>query len=104
MIDRKTFYQTISDASDIDASFMPLTELTANVESVSDLMHSPMLKEAVYRLRNARYALSCLEDALFYVRMYQSSDSTGEGEKRRQRLIDDSETFIRYVRDGGIRK
>jgi hypothetical protein len=34
--------------------------------------------------------------------MYKSLDTTGEGEKRRQQLIDDSETIISVIRAGGM--
>jgi hypothetical protein len=34
--------------------------------------------------------------------MYQSLDTTGEGEKRRQQLIDDSEFIIDLIRAGGM--
>jgi hypothetical protein len=34
--------------------------------------------------------------------MYKSTDTTGEGERRRQQLIDDSETIISLIRTGGL--
>jgi len=81
---------------------IPLSELITTLESLSDMMQSPMLREASYRLDTANSALCCLEHALFYVRMYRSADNTGEGEKRRQELIDDSEALIKIIREGGL--
>jgi len=81
---------------------IPLSELIATLESLSDMMQSPMLREASYRLDTTNSALCCLEHALFYVRMYRSADNTGEGEKRRQELIDDSEALIKIIREGGL--
>lgn len=81
---------------------IPLSELITTLESLSDMMQNPILREASYRIDTANSALCCLEDALFYVRMYKSTDITGEGEKRRQELIDDSEMIISLIRNGGI--
>jgi hypothetical protein len=81
---------------------IPLSELITTLESLSDMMQSPMLMEASYRLDTANSALHCLENALFYVRMYKSTDASGDGEKRRQELIDDSEALIKIIREGGL--
>jgi hypothetical protein len=81
---------------------IPLSELITTLESLSDMMQSPMLREASYRLDHTHSALSCLEGALFYVRMYKSTDASGDGEKRRQELIDDSEALIKIIREGGL--
>jgi len=34
--------------------------------------------------------------------MYQSTDTSGEGERRRQDLIDDAESLIKMIRTGGL--
>jgi hypothetical protein len=79
---------------------IPLSELIRTLESLSDMMQNPILREASHRLDDANGALSCLEDTLFYVRMYKSTDMSGDGEKRRQELIDDSEALIKIIREG----
>jgi hypothetical protein len=81
---------------------IPLSELITTLESLSDMMQNPILREASYRIDSANSALCCLEDALFYARMYKSTDASGEGEKRRQELIDDSEALIKIIREGGF--
>jgi hypothetical protein len=63
---------------------------------------NPFIASASTRLAHVAAALTCLQDALFYVRMYQCADTTGEGEKRRQQLIDDSEFIIDLIRTGGL--
>lgn len=78
-----------------------LSELITTLDILSDKLKSPVLLEASMRLDQVSDALINLEHALFYVRMYQSADNTGEGEKRRQQLIDDSEAIIRLIRNGG---
>ena len=81
---------------------IPLDELANQLELMADDFKNPLLASASTRLAHVAAALSCLEDSLFYARMYQSLDTTGEGEKRRQQLIDDSETIIGLIRTGGI--
>ena len=81
---------------------IPLDELANQLELMADDFKNPLLASASTRLAHVAAALSCLQDALFYVRMYKSTDSTGEGEKRRQQLIDDSETIIGLIRTGGL--
>jgi hypothetical protein len=81
---------------------IPLTELITTLDTLSDMMKSPMLHEASMRLDQTHSALCCLEDALFYARMYQSTDTSGEGERRRQDLIDDAESLIKMIRTGGL--
>ena len=76
-------------------------ELITTLDILSDKLKSPVLLEASIRLDQVSDALINLEHALFYARMYQSTDNTGEGEKRRQQLIDDSEAIIRLIRNGG---
>ena len=78
-----------------------LGELITTLDILSDKLQSPILLEASLRLDHVSDALINLEHALFYARMYQSTDNTGEGEKRRQQLIDDSEAIIRLIRNGG---
>ena len=78
-----------------------LGELITTLDILSDKLKSPVLLETSMRLDQVSDALINLEHALFYVRMYQSTDNTGEGEKRRQELIDDSEAIIRLIRNGG---
>ena len=78
-----------------------LGELITTLDILSDKLKSPVLLEASIRLDQVSDALINLEHALFYARMYQSTDNTGEGEKRRQQLIDDSEAIIRLIRNGG---
>ena len=79
---------------------IPLSELITTLESLSDMMQSPMLREASYRLDTANSALCCLESALGYVAHYPRH--TEEGKKRRQELIDDSEALIKIIREGGF--
>ena len=81
---------------------IPLDELANQLELMADDFKNPFIASASTRLAHVAAALECLQDALFYVRMYQSLDSTGEGEKRRQQLIDDSETIISLIRTGGL--
>ena len=78
-----------------------LGELITTLDILSDKLQSPVLLEASMRLDQVSDALINLEHALFYIRMYKSTDNTGEGEKRRQQLIDDSEAIIRLIRNGG---
>jgi hypothetical protein len=99
MIDNKTFYQNLSEKVLVQASTMPLQELIENLESVAHMMHSPMLCEAANRLRNADCAATILEDSLFYARMYR--DTTVEGANLRRMLIDDAETVVSLIRNGG---
>ena len=81
---------------------IPLDELANQLELMADDFKNPLLASASTRLAHVAAALTCLQDALFYVSMYKSLDSTGEGEKRRQQLIDDSETIISLIRTGGL--
>ena len=81
---------------------IPLDELANQLELMADDFKNPLLASASTRLAHVAAALTCLEDSLFYARMYKSTDSTGEGEKRRQQLIDDSETIIGLIRTGGL--
>jgi hypothetical protein len=81
---------------------IPLDELAKQLELMADDFKNPFLASASTRLAHVAAALTCLQDALFYVRMYQCADTTGEGEKRRQQLIDDSETIISLIRTGGM--
>ena len=81
---------------------IPLDELANQLELMADDFKNPLLASASSRLAHVNAALSCLEDSLFYVRMYKSTDTTGEGERRRQQLIDDSETIISLIRTGGL--
>ena len=81
---------------------IPLDELANQLELMADDFKNPFIASASTRLAHVAAALTCLQDALFYVSMYKSLDSTGEGEKRRQQLIDDSETIISLIRTGGM--
>ena len=81
---------------------IPLDELANQLELMADDFKNPLLASASTRLAHVAAALTCLQDALFYVRMYKSTDITGEGEKRRQQLIDDSEFIIGLIRTGGL--
>ena len=81
---------------------IPLDELANQLELMADDFKNPLLASASTRLAHVAAALTCLQDALFYVSMYKSLDTTGEGEKRRQQLIDDSETIISLIRTGGL--
>ena len=81
---------------------IPLDELANQLELMADDFKNPFIASASTRLAHVNAALTCLEDSLFYARMYQSLDTTGEGEKRRQQLIDDSETIISLIRAGGL--
>ena len=81
---------------------IPLDELANQLELMADDFQNPFIASASTRLAHVAAALTCLQDALFYARMYKSTDSTGEGEKRRQQLIDDSETIIGLIRTGGL--
>ena len=81
---------------------IPLDELIKTLDQLSDMTRSPVFFESASQLSYTRTALTCLEDSLFYARMYKSTDATGEGEKRRQQLIDDSETIISLIRTGGL--
>lgn len=89
----------LSETALVQYSTMPLKDLIENLESLAHLMHSPMLREAANRLRNADCATTILEDSLFYARMYR--DTTVEGANLRRMLIDDAETVVSLIRDGG---
>ena len=81
---------------------IPLDELANQLELMADDFKNPFIASASSRLAHVAAALECLQDALFYVSMYKSLDPAGEGEKRRQQLIDDSETIISLIRAGGL--
>ena len=81
---------------------IPLDELANQLELMADDFKNPFIASASTRLAHVNAALECLQDALFYVSMYKSTDSTGDGEKRRQQLIDDSEFIIGLIRTGGL--
>ena len=81
---------------------IPLDELANQLELMADDFKNPLLASASTRLAHVAAALTCLQDALFYVSMYKSTDATGEGERRRQQLIDDSEFIIGLIRTGGL--
>ena len=81
---------------------IPLDELANQLELMADDFKNPFIASASTRLAHVAAALTCLEDSLFYARMYKSTDTSGEGEKRRQQLIDDSETIISLIRTGGL--
>lgn len=89
-------------SAQMDARNITLGELITTLDIISEKLQSPMLLEASLRLDHVSDALINLEHALFYVRMYKSTDNTGEGERRRQELIDDSELIINLIRTGGI--
>lgn len=91
--------RNLSETALVQASTMPLKELIENLESLAHIMQSPMLREAANRLRNASCAATILEDSLFYARMYR--DTTADGDNRRRMLIDDAETVVSLIRDGG---
>jgi DNA-binding transcriptional regulator LsrR (DeoR family) len=99
MIDSKQFYRNLSEKVLVQASTMPLKDLIENLESLAHMMHSPMLREAANRLRNADCAMTIFEDSLFYARMYR--DTTVEGANLRRILIDDAETVVSLIRNGG---
>lgn len=86
----------------LEARNTTLGELITTLDILSENLQSPILLEASLRLDHVSDALINLEHALFYVRMYRSTDNTGEGEKRRQQLIDDSEFIINLIRKGGL--
>lgn len=86
----------------LEARNTSLKELIYTLDTISDKLQSPILLEASIRLDQVSDALINLEHALFYARMYKSTDNTGEGEKRRQQLIDDSEAVINLIRNGGL--
>lgn len=90
MIDRKTFYQTMSEITLVKASTMPIKELIEKLESLAYIMHSPVLQEAANRLRNASCAATILEDSLFYARGSLSKTFWPT-------LPDASETFVAEV-------
>lgn len=90
---------SLSETALVQASTMPLKELIENLESLAHLMHSPVLREAANRLRNASGAAMILDDSLFYARMYR--DTTADGDNRRRMLIDDAETVVSLIRNGG---
>lgn len=93
--------QSFSSA-ELEVRKTSLKELIARLEHLSTLAESPILLEASIRLDQVSDALINLEHALFYVRMYRSADNTGEGERRRQELINDSESIINLIRNGGL--
>ena len=81
---------------------IPLDELANQLELMADDFKNPFIASASTRLAHVNAALTCLQDALFYVSMYKSTDATGEGERRRRQLIDDSEFIIGLIRTGGL--
>ena len=91
--------RNLSETALVQASTMPLKELIENLESLAHLTQSPVLREAADRLRNADCAATILEDSLFYARMYR--DTTSDGDNRRRMLIEDAETVVSLIRNGG---
>jgi hypothetical protein len=89
-------------SAQLEARNTTLDELVAQLGLMAESFKSPVMESAANRLAHVSAALTCLEDSLFYARMYKSTDPTGEGEKRRQQLIDDSETIIKLIRNGGL--
>lgn len=81
---------------------IPLSELITTLDQGFDKTLSLPISEAAMRLSCTRAALECLQEALFYVRRYKSLDTNGEGERRRQELIDDSESVISLICTGGL--
>ena len=81
---------------------IPLDELANQLEVMANDFQNPFIASASIRLAHVNAALTCLQDALFYVSMYKSLDTTGEGERRRRQLIDDSEFIIGLIRTGGL--
>jgi len=94
--------QRVFSSAQLEARNTTLDELVSQLGSMAESFKSPVMESASNRLAHVSAALTCLEDSLFYARMYKSTDSTGEGEKRRQQLIDDSEFIIEVIRTGGI--
>jgi len=86
----------------LKARNLSLTELLERLEYTRKRNFDAIAGESATRLAHVAAALTCLQDALFYVRMYKSTDNTGEGEKRRQQLIDDSEFVIDLINKGGM--
>lgn len=95
MIDRN-----LSETALVQCSTMPLKELIKNLEWMAHSCQSQIFKEAANRLRNAECATTILEDSLFYARMYR--DTTVEGANLRRMLIDDAETVVWLIRNGGV--
>lgn len=59
-----------------------------------------MTREIINRLTLAKRIATCLEDSLFYARMFK--DSSDEGRARREKMIDDAVDLISLFRNGGI--
>ena len=91
--------RNLSETALVKCSTMPLKELIKNLEWMAHSCQSQIFKEAANRLRNADCAMTILEDSLFYARMYR--DTTVEGANLRRMLIDDAETVVSLVRNGG---
>jgi hypothetical protein len=79
---------------------IPLSELITTLESLSDMMQSPMLKEASHRLKLADDAAYRLQEALDYVSRNITIDNASE--LRRREFFNQSEILIKIIREGGL--
>jgi hypothetical protein len=79
---------------------IPLSELITTLESLSDMMQSPMLKEASHRLKLADDAAYRLQEALAYVSRNITIDNASE--LRRREFFNQSEILIKIIREGGF--
>ena len=81
---------------------LSINELIDLVDSTNRAMDSNLMSLVSERLYYASRAIALIEDCLFYARSYEDKDKTGEGRIRRQKLIDDSESIINLIRNGGL--
>ncbi len=56
------------------------------------------IRDAMSRIECGRHLAGLLEDCLFYARIYEDKDVTGEGKLRRELMIDDAVYYITQFR------
>ena len=66
------------------------------VRTHQDFDHT--IRDAMSRIECGRHLAGLLEDCLFYARIYDDKDVTGEGKLRRERMIDDAVYYITLFR------
>ena len=76
----------------------PLLERMRGMRVRTHQEHDAVIREAMSRIEIGRHLAGLLDDALFYARIYKDQDSTGEGKRRREEMINDSMYYIQMFR------
>lgn len=72
--------------------------VAASLTGMGASFHNSIMREGAVRLNLAIHIATMLEDSLFYARMYR--DTSEDGKKRREQMIDDAMSMIREFRTG----